>query len=664
MTYMQTYLNRMTDMYLTIHPNLDRQSVLNTITEFVHQQYKNIPCVMNNTTTHERIETSVCDVFDWINTRSPIITGNGTFFKQHEEYLAPVIPFLEDLKKDRSAEKKLMLDCKEGTPEYLTHNVAQLNLKVISNAEYGGSGTQFSPFYSVYIPATTTGSAKNTTTTLICCLEFLSMNNNKWAKLKDVNELFDMIYIILNDTSDRELINDSYTVKELTKHLMSRVLYYTPEDVIIVKSYISTLRPDQITKLMLAFNVKLVLKKYLVNDISVLANYMKLHQLDVDHQMTEESLYVAGFGVKCPDELMDTFEHVKKVILDNCCYPFLLNDAETRANEMTREVVCVTDTDSLMVHFASYVNEFQTNSDNFRDACLMATAIGLRLFVDNGGIIPRMVEYVALGCNIKDEYYRKKFKFKNEFGFLAMALFAKKMYASSCFVQEGKPRNIHKIAISGMSFKKRDAAEFLGPIMVDLYDKHILTTKKIQVSAILDKYYEWREILNNNIENDTSYYQVLGLKEVGAYDAKKILPEQMRGALIWNELGIDEEMQPMDRVIVIKLSWKKLEEHLHENNLIRLMYEFNKALKTNRGSLARGSEERGEYTINNQNMSKDPVICIPENYDSIPEWIKICIDKEGTIDKLLTPFKQILGLFDVYIAETRSGMIASRMVSI
>ena len=113
MTYMQTYLNRMTDMYLTIHPNLDRQSVLNTITEFVHQQYKNIPCVMNNTTTHERIETSVCDVFDWINTRSPIITGNGTFFKQHEEYLAPVIPFLEDLKKDRSAEKKLMLDCKE-----------------------------------------------------------------------------------------------------------------------------------------------------------------------------------------------------------------------------------------------------------------------------------------------------------------------------------------------------------------------------------------------------------------------------------------------------------------------------------------------------------------------------------------------------------------------
>jgi hypothetical protein len=40
------------------------------------------------------------------------------------------------------------------------------------------------------------------------------------------------------------------------------------------------------------------------------------------------------------------------------------------------------------------------------------------------------------------------------------------MYASAMFVQEGSPRNIHEIAVSGLSFKKRDAAEFLEPIMV------------------------------------------------------------------------------------------------------------------------------------------------------------------------------------------------------
>jgi hypothetical protein len=63
-------------------------------------------------------------------------------------------------------------------------------------------------------------------------------------------------------------------------------------------------------------------------------------------------------------------------------------------------------------------------------------------------------------------------------------------------------------------------------------------------------------------------------------------------------------------------------------------------------------------------MRYDPVICLPQNYKTVPTWIRDCIDKEGTIDKLLTPFKQMLGLFDVYMADTRSGMIASRMICI
>ena len=71
-----------------------------------------------------------------------------------------------------------------------------------------------------------------------------------------------------------------------------------------------------------------------------------------------------------------------------------------------------------------------------------------------------------------------------------------------------------------------------------------------------------------------------------------------------------------------------------------------------------------EVIVDNEDMSKDPVICIPENYKEIPDYIKMCIDKEGTIDKLLSPFKQMLGLFDVYMAETKNGVIASRMVCI
>ena len=72
-----------------------------------------------------------------------------------------------------------------------------------------------------------------------------------------------------------------------------------------------------------------------------------------------------------------------------------------------------------------------------------------------------------------------------------------------------------------------------------------------------------------------------------------------------------------------------------------------------------------EYVAqDNENMKNDPVICLPEHYKTIPDWIQPVIDIEYAIDKLLMPFKQLLGLFDVNLVDTRGGMIASRMVCI
>ena len=470
-----------------------------------------------------------------------------------------------------------------------------------------------------------------------------------------------MIHIVLTDEEDRDIIRDSYSPEMVTDELLTRVITWDSQDRDILFKYVRALSNEERTRLMLSFNIHLVLEKYLCGDMKVLSDYMKSHQLDVDN-ISAEALSVAGFGVKAPEELQAIFDHVNKVVMENCCYPFILDDAESRATEMTRNIVCVTDTDSLMLHFAHYVDSFQTRTHEFRDSCLMATAIGVRLFVEN--IIPKMVGYVANGCNIKDKYYRDKFRFKNEFGFLAMALFAKKMYASSCFVQEGNPRDIHKMAISGMSFKKRDAAEFLAPVMVDLYDKNILTVKKIHVDSLLDKYYELRQLLSDNLRKNTQFYQVAGLKTVAAYDAKKVLPDAMRGALVWNMMFEDEEMHPMDRVIVIKLDWNKLESLANTDARINQLFSFNKILYIDHGALAQGWQDRNGPVIDNEDKKHSPVICLPEGTIDVPEWMRECIDEEGTIDKLLSPFKQLLGLFDVYMAETKSGMIASRMVCI
>ena len=633
------YLNSIFDMYMQTHPNANPDKVKQHIQTLTDQHFKDIPCNFHNNLTDERIDTTVCQAFDWIEQRQPIISGNATFFKQHEEQLAPIVVMLETLQKERKAVKKEMYKYDKNSVEYALLNTEQGSIKVIMNADYGGSGTTLSAFYSCYIPPATTGSARVMTTTLICCLEMLTGNQNKWAKIQSINGLYDFIRVVLADTEERALVHDRYPVDEVVARLISLVLHYTPKDVAVLKLYIETLTDDQRTKLMLAFNVKHVLTHYVANEVAEVMSYLKSHQLDLTN-ITKETLQVSGFGLEVPPEILAPITRINKIVADNCCYPFILNDNEVRAAEMERLIVCVTDTDSLMVHFAHYLDEFQAHVQNFRDSCLIATALGMRLFVEN--IIPRMVVYLTKGCNIKDKYYSDKFVFKNEYGFLAMALIAKKMYASSCFVQEGNPRNIHDIAVSGLSFKKRDSAEFLEPIMVDLYDKYILTNDRVRPDGILDDYDALRHKILGELDKHTGYYQVQSIKDVSAYSTDKVLPEQMRGMLVWNAVMPDEQLLPLDRVIVVRLSFDLMREHAASNPMIAEVLRLT--------------------LINNEKEKTVPYICLPEYYKQLPDWVKPIIDKEGMVDRLLTPFKQLLSLFDIMVAETKAGAVSSRMI--
>jgi hypothetical protein len=210
-------------------------------------------------------------------------------------------------------------------------------------------------------------------------------------------------------------------------------------------------------------------------------------------------------------------------------------------------------------------------------------------------------------------------------------------------VQEGNLRNIHKISVTGLSFKKRDSAEFLEPIMLDLHDRYVLTPQKINVAALLDEYDALRTKLLPLVTTLTSYHKVLGVKDVKSYDPTKILPAQMRGSIIWNNMFPDEKILPMDRVIVIPLSFDLMKKNQQIPQL-RQIYEL--------------------ASIDNPNLKNDPYISLPENYSEIPEWLSPAIDADYCVDKLLSPFKQLLGLFDVFIPDTRGGIRPSRMIFI
>ena len=127
-------------MYMKLHPNVNPSRVRELVAELTESQMRNIPCKMHNNMTRELLDTSITNVFNWIETRQPIISGNGTFFKQHEEYLPPIVSMLETLQSDRKRVKKEMWQFDKHSIDYINRNTTQGSIKVIMNADYGGSG--------------------------------------------------------------------------------------------------------------------------------------------------------------------------------------------------------------------------------------------------------------------------------------------------------------------------------------------------------------------------------------------------------------------------------------------------------------------------------------------------------------------------------------------
>lgn len=641
MNIIEKHDDQIVKLYHKMHPELNPDEIMEYVKSYSEKHAIDIPCVMHNSSKNERIQTTVSNVMSYIDQRQPIITGNGTFVKQHAELTAPTVKMLESLQHKRGVKKKAMFKCAEGSIEYKLKYTGQLNVKIAMNAEYGGAGTPLSPFYNQYVPAATTASAKALTTTLICCLELCSGNTDKWIQM-NISQLYDFINIVLSNTEERPniIVDNEVTPKMVVAYLSKKVHDFTYHDSLYLTAYLETLTTAELSKLLYAFNVKYALHHLLSDEVKDVMDYIKAHMIDIEN-LTEESIRDMGAGTVIPEPIMKPMTRIIDVVNDNCIYPYLIDDNEVRCNYMKRCIVCVTDTDSLMVHFSSFLKYlFVDDIPTFRDKCLCASAFGRMLYIEN--IIPKFVQYQAYNCNIKDKYYRDKFIFKNEFLFLAMTLYSKKMYAVSNLIQEGTPRNPHKISFTGLSFKKRDSAQFLEPVMIELYDKYILTGDKIQPEKIYESYMKYQDKLMNEIDKTTAYFKQGSVKPASSY--KKTIPAHVHGAMIWNAMFPDEKMQTMDRVYVVPLSWELMEEHSKTDTKVATLLQW--CLK------------------GNENRKRDPYISLPESYKTIPEFIGKCVNKQFAIDKILSPYKQIAGLFDFVMPETYGAQTMSRLIAL
>lgn len=100
-----------------INPNWDKDDVERILDKMIQKRIQNPVVEMDNNYTGEHKEASLISVFDWILEKSPIIAGNGTFYKNQHQAYNPIAQMLDNMLTTRKQIKKEMFKI-EDTESY------------------------------------------------------------------------------------------------------------------------------------------------------------------------------------------------------------------------------------------------------------------------------------------------------------------------------------------------------------------------------------------------------------------------------------------------------------------------------------------------------------------------------------------------------------------
>lgn len=664
--FLSEYVDQMAHILFKVYPTMDKKSIKGIIKNRVEKDLMNPEGRVENSYTHEAQCTTLLSVLDYLIDRKPLIAGNATFFKHHEDSINPNIVMLDTFDKERSEAKALMFKAKASGDfeEEAIQNIDQKGKKVLSNSWYGGGAMPGSAMYNKEVAASTTKTARSVIST--CMTTFEAVLGDTFSFV-DIQEAFFWINTVLkeDDKLDDWVVHKG--VNDVFTRLWNRIITKEDRDEDTLLTYLGTLTSSQLTKLYWKYN---------------LLEFTKTHQIIQDlYKNINEAIRVytpmsspTDFGVVAPEYLdkvkssekpQDTWtkiiqhelfydpnkapESIKPALTALCDYymkyiysKYMFTDRMYKLKNFRRNVVTVIDTDSNILSLDPWIEYC------FSD--LMDGSYG-RSHIDNVFININVITYVIskviavtlddyeVHSNISKEY-RGRFKMKNEFFFSRLILAnVKKRYLNKMLLQEGNLLTKPTYDIKGYDFKKAstsdDAAEFYMQVVKD----KLLNAETINVPDILNTLRKFRIEVRRSLERgEIKYLPIASPKEEDAY-VDPSSNQSLRALFAWNALYPEDIITVPSKVALLKTTLTtldKAESLKHTNPKIydRLKRQI---FEDTTGMFVKAVRD-GEKV---EGLS---VIAIPTNGE-IPEWLKPYIDYTTVVNSVLAPFKSVTETF-------------------
>ena len=659
MGFKSDYIDIISATIKKINPSLKKDDIERVCTRIMKERMKDPSINMDNNVTGENVDITLTKLCDWIEKRDPVISGNGTFYKQPAELLSPTSNMLKSLKKGRKAVKKKMYEFKAGSDKYMMLDLDQQNKKVIMNAEYGGSGTPTAAFYTKYSPAATTLMAQSIITTMAAFFESYVGDRQVFFS---IDECYDWMNTVIKKDIEIPKWIVRVTPDEVFNRIRKHFYMYNIDDNQYLHDYIFNCNDNELVYLYYANNMK-----------DFIRNHPKVQKL-IENILATLPLYEVAEGNNVPEQFKDRFDKpddynrwmAHEMFLDpynppdnikdyrdeliNLCKDFiyveyLTPDSIIKLNNHKRNTVLLVDTDSNIINadiFVSFItNEIFPGKTFGRDSIYNDMILVNVLASCLDKCVASLLDYYGR-CHHMDEASRAELTMKNEFMFRRLFLMkTKKRYGASIVLREGNIIIPFKPEIKGLDFVKAGVTKEVSDIFSDMLKKHILYSDDIELHELMkdikkfekDIYYDLRK-------GGTTYLKPQMYKAEEAYakikdaDGKVIgtkawsLPV-FRGTAVWNELYPDKKLYSLDRVKLLKL----IVTCPSDLDIIKNKYpeEYNMILQR-------------IFMSDKPEIKKAglKVIAIPNNAKSIPKWAIDLIDYDIMVSDIISTFRSVL----------------------
>lgn len=588
--FLAQYKEKMTSTIHRFFPEADEAFIETVVKKEMKSRLKN-PRV-----EFEGEQTSLLSVLQYQLDNEAIITGYGTLFVNREKEISTMALMCDEFISKRSVHKDKMFSHMndEDKTQYNNQKTIQINYKVLNNSFYGASIESNSIFYHPYVGKSITYTGEDIITFAVITFERFLSNNIDFRTFNDLMVFVDNILSEDYQTVDSIEFRQDASVDEVYEYLESKYVGEDKDLLFIFKErLLNHLDQDDLNKLYFKNNLFEFIER---------TNVIDLYSHVIGHDDFLDPNHV-------PERLVGHLDEIWKYIKEWVSYNYSDFYRFDRCDKGLRKSVLTIDTDSNFLYLKPYFDFFEKyfpdRVDIERDESIIST-INTATYHITKLINDAFFKFGEL-YNVPEDI-RHRINMKNEFLIKRIMMTRnKKNYAGIVLMQEGNLMDPPELDVKGLAIRKVSTNAHIRESFTELLEHDILGSKEIDLGNIIGKFRALESKVRQSLLSGSCEFSLPGkVNSIHSY----VNPYQMmslRGAITWNSLFPDKEIDLPNKVNMFKLNIDSLEmlEDMSDEHYAKIEKLF----------------ENKDLVKNGLN-----VISLPKNQEELPDWIIPYID--------------------------------------